>query len=518
MSGSSSRRRPETRSQTQQKLIERRKQSVQHRYVHFLTRNPESVNLSRYIDNSCTVCDPADEIYFDDYNRAVYELSQFDPQLTISRENQLTYYRYQAGQSTANLVKFLRSLTFWKIPASFTVFAKSITEQNYDATVGHLPELTEEETETYHQEVDDAWISPTHTVQLFQSNYPATPEHQSFTPLRQQIVQGSQLRRQFRDLIEAAQDENDQSEPESLFVRTRESIDPTNPEDLVQLEQARQEFEEELTVHNQPNTADLFDNFHDSEDETEIVGKDKQKEKQPEELPTPEAEQPEIEFLQLPVPQNLIVPQVQPIANPNHAPHPNPAPNPNPVPNPIQNDPMARNADYPVFDGVRPASWIQAIEIAFAANNVADNRKVAIAAAHLGKYVDWYAGEPPFTHWTEGNGGQDRNFKEIFLAHFQGPEEREGALAQMWRRKQRPRESIVEYVNALNQMWKATGIEIPVEIQMSQFIAGLDTSIQNHVKAQNPQNLGEAVAASKRVYHGSSHASYLTIEEENPIC
>src|SRR5438132_13418146 len=99
MSGSSSRRRPETRSQTQQKLIERRKQSVQHRYVHLLIRNPESENLSQYIDNSCTVCDPADEIDFDDYNRVVYKLSQFDPQLTISRANQLNYYRYQASQS-----------------------------------------------------------------------------------------------------------------------------------------------------------------------------------------------------------------------------------------------------------------------------------------------------------------------------------------------------------------------------------------------------------------------------------
>ena len=245
MSGSSSRRRPETRSQSNQsqqtKLTERRKQSVQHRYVHFLTRNPESVNLSRYIDNSCIVCDPADEID-DDYNRAVYELSQFDPQLTISRENQLTYYRYQAGQSTANLVKFLRSLTFWKIPASFTVFAKSITEQNYDATVGHLPELTEEDIEKYRKEVDDAWISPIHTVQPFHSNYPETPAHRSYTPLRKEFERGSELRRQFNTLFADTQEEYDQSDSEShltvrrdsLLVRTRDSIDPDDLEDLQQ--------------------------------------------------------------------------------------------------------------------------------------------------------------------------------------------------------------------------------------------------------------------------------------------
>ena len=138
---------------------------------------------------------------------------------------------------------------------------------------------------------------------------------------------------------------------------------------------------------------------------------------------------------------------------------------------------MARNADYPVFDGSRPATWIQTMEIAFAANNVNNDQKVNIAAAHLGKYVDWFAGQAAFTHWTGGLDQADRNFKEIFLAHFQGPEEKDNALAQMWRRKQRPRENIVEYANEVNRIWKSTGIEIPAEIQMSQFIAGFQSKI-----------------------------------------
>ena len=529
MSASSSRR-PETRSQTRQIL--KRKHSVQHRYVHILGKETDTANLAPYPDTSCTICDPPADLDDEGYHQLVYRLSEFDPQLTISRENQLEYFKFDAGQnrSAQNLARRLKTFTFWKIPANYTILARTIIDPSYDVTV--LPsELTEEEIEDYQQEVIDNWIVTTVQVQPVQINYPDTPVNRTFTPLRQEIRQGSQLIRRFQDIFFA--EEDNQSRPASpLTVQTiyRDSIDPTNPTDIQQLEQAREEYEQEqeeferqIAARELPETDNLFDSENESESENEALDKGKQKEVI-EGLLTPEDENAQYLDLVLPPrPQNQEIPQVQPQLEPAPQVQPqpiaNPLPNPplNPVPNPIQQEPMARNADYPVFDGSGPATWIQTMEIAFAANNVAAERKVNIAAAHLGKFVNWFASQPAFTHWTGGQEAQNRNFKEIFLAHFQGPEERESALAQMWKRRQRPRENIVEYANELSRIWKATGVEIPPEIQMSQFISGLDPSIQNHVKAQNPQDLNEAIAASKRVYHGSGHASYLTMEEESPM-
>src|SRR5205085_5899445 len=42
-------------------------------------------------------------------------------------------------------------------------------------------------------------------------------------------------------------------------------------------------------------------------------------------------------------------------------------------------------------------------------------------------------------------------------------------------------------------------------------------SIQGLVKAQNPQTIADAIAASKRVQSGGSHGTYLTQEEEDPM-
>ena len=179
---------------------------------------------------------------------------------------------------------------------------------------------------------------------------------------------------------------------------------------------------------------------------------------------------------------------------------------------------MARNADYPVFDGTKPGAWIRTMEIAFAANAVVqDAPKVNIAAAHLGEYVDWYTGQVAFTHWTGGAQNNDRNFKDLFLQHFAGPEEKESALAQMWKRKQRRNETITSYANGLERIWNATEVVIPDAIKLSQLIGGLEPNIQTLVRAQNPQTIAEAIAISKRVSGGGSHGAYLTHEEENPM-
>src|SRR6185369_5350722 len=139
---------------------------------------------------------------------------------------------------------------------------------------------------------------------------------------------------------------------------------------------------------------------------------------------------------------------------------------------------------YPIFDGTKPGAWTKTMDIAFAANQVQNEPvKINIAAAHLGEYVDWYTGQQAFTHWTGGgNNNNDRNFKEIFLQHFAGPEEKDHALAQMWKRKQRRNETITSYANGLERIWNATEVNIPNEIKLSQFIGGLDPNIQTLVR------------------------------------
>lgn len=179
---------------------------------------------------------------------------------------------------------------------------------------------------------------------------------------------------------------------------------------------------------------------------------------------------------------------------------------------------MAKNADYPVFNGTRPVAWIKQLEIAFAANAVNNAQvKINTAAAHLGDYVDWFANQAAFTHWTDGNDLADRNFKDIFLEHFDGAEEKDQAISQMWKRKQRRGETVGQYANYMERVWNATGVDIPGELKINQFISGLEPSIQGLVRAQNPQSITDAIAAGKRVHTGNSHATYLTQEENDPM-
>jgi len=91
MSASSSRR-PETRSLTRQILIERRKRSVQHRYVHQLYTYPLSTKFDQFPDDSCPKCDPIDEDIEDrNFNRFALKIKRFDPDITLSGANQNSF-------------------------------------------------------------------------------------------------------------------------------------------------------------------------------------------------------------------------------------------------------------------------------------------------------------------------------------------------------------------------------------------------------------------------------------------
>jgi len=507
MSGSSSRR-PETRSTSQQNLIttliERRKRSIQHRHIHNLVTSPLPQQIDPYPDTSCRICDPIDNDIIDrDFEKFLKKIQRFDPDITISGTNQNAFFlnKENRNKSIYTFQRFLETLTYWKIPANFGNLARSIIHQHADTTVGEIHELTDELEDAYIEEVTQALQQQLQyqVPQYNQTQFPATPAPRTFTPLLQALNQNRSLVRKAsslvnfvrqRDSIDELEDESRSPSPTRAFeeanTQRRQAIGVLVSPALSRAEsehsQAENLVENNLVENNQGENQFLnleIDNAYFEHDQPDPVTEDSDEENVPPQQPV---------YNLPPVPLNL--PQIQ----------------------------MARNADYPVFDGTKPGAWAKAMEIAFAANQVANQQvKINIGAAHLGDYIDWFTGQEPFTHWTGGQGGNDRNFKEEFLAHFAGPEERDHALSQLWKRKQRRNETITSYVNGLEKIWNATEVAIPAAIKLSQFIGGLDPAIQNLVKAQNPQDMAAAVAISKRVSGGGSHGAYLTQEEESPV-
>jgi hypothetical protein len=531
-------RRPETRSTTRQTFIDRRKKSIQHRYVHTLIDFPSPQQLAPFPDTSCPICDPPSEIIKGKgYQRRIGKLTEFDPELQISGKNQRDYFalRQKEDKQPEEFRALIESFTFINIPADFKILAKSLLLKHSDTWIGQIDELSNEQIDKYHSEVED-YLHQQNELQAQQiipqthvSNFPATPAQQSHTPLKQAIEENSRLQNIANRIFgwgnTISEDEEQPTdkrkgkapEKQSLPVRTRDSIEPSDdnsplylpegsnaqeqvvaaPVSPADTEESNSEIEEIPKVGN--NTE--IDAQYLVQDVVETESNISDNEEEREEIVESEPEVSDIESEPEHNPLPIVLPQVQPIVLPQ-----------------IQQIPMARNADYPVFDGTKPGAWIKTMQIAFAANAVANDAiKVNIAAAHLGEYVDWYTGQAAFTHWTGGVDPANRNFKDLFLQHFAGPEEKDNALAQMWKRKQRRNETITSYANGLERIWNATEVVIPDAIKLSQFIGGLDPNIQNLVRAQNPANIAEAIASSKRVSGGGSHGAYLTHEEENPL-
>ncbi|CAG8608430.1 3066_t:CDS:2, partial [Paraglomus occultum] len=473
---------------------------------------------------SCPICDPLIETDSNFYHDLVELVTGYDPRLTISGYNQNTILTF-ADLRTRSIYQFrslLETLTYWKIPISFRLFTNSIVGSE-DTTVGEVSELTEELEDSYKDEVEN-FLLQRPSIESFAAQFPVTPVPQQFSALQHALDQGSILRRQVQSLVKfvRTQDSSDQSDIESPLKNKGKAVARNQSSDELSNNAAELSDNAESIVTqfdqqiNTPPADDQSNNNKVNKDsvtldakffEPELDKSDTDTEQNQasdhsvteaeQDQPTESSESERADSdTESEDDQNLLVPI-----------------------NPPQVRIMARNANYPVFDGTRPEAWARAMDIAFAANQVNNEPiKINTAAAHLGEYVDWYSNQPAFTHWTGGNvGNNDRNMKDIFLAHFKGPEEKAEALNQMWKRRQRRNENITSYANALERIWSATEVNIPDAIKLSQFIGGLEPTIQPLVKAQNPQNIADAIAAAKRVATGSTHATYLTQEEENPM-
>ncbi|CAG8608015.1 7342_t:CDS:2, partial [Paraglomus occultum] len=436
------------------------------------------------------------------YRRVEQLVKTFDPNLTLSRINQQSYYNTRHNRTQRSFAAFLQTLTYWRIPASFDALAVSVIRNHSDVTVGSFSDLTPELEDLYIREVDNYVLitldRQRRVPDIGPVNFPPTPQAFALTPFRNLLVQGSQLINEAEDVLGELLDANDDNQ--SILSRNAFGPDDNNSPLRVLTQQERAAFatpepsdsasehndnpDNATAVEDTESEASGLDQAYFEEDLIQDENSDESDAEPVEEIDVEDEESTDEED------DNQVLVQLPPIQA-----------------QPIE---MVKHVDYPMFTGSNPAAWARAMDMAFAANQVNDEAvKINIAATHLGDYVEWFAGQAAFTHWTDGNGAQDRNMKDIFLAAFNGPEEKGLALSQMWKRKQRRGETLASYVNGIQQIWSATGEDIPVYIR-------LDPSIQPLVKAQNPQNIADAIAAAKRVYTGGAHGSYLTQEEEDP--
>src|SRR5438309_1613010 len=108
-------RRPETRSTTRQTFIDRRKKSIQHRYVHTLINSPTPQQLEPFPDTSCPICDPPSEtLEGKSYQRIIGKLIEFDSELHISGKNQREYFALKQGKyiNPEEFLVLIESFTF----------------------------------------------------------------------------------------------------------------------------------------------------------------------------------------------------------------------------------------------------------------------------------------------------------------------------------------------------------------------------------------------------------------------
>src|SRR6185369_7836954 len=239
--------RPATRSNSRQNFIDRRKQSVQHRHIHYLIPSPPQRYLDRFPDNSCPICDPQDDTTSPGYQKVINTVRAFDPNITISGKDQNNYYiiRENRKHTLSTLQQYLETLTFWRIPAEFNQLARTIKYEHHDTVVGEVHDLTEALEENYITEVD-AYLRQQEQEQYQISaiqpvNYPPTPNPVHSTPvIRRQLSLGRRLFNTAVNLFDQAVEDSD----DRLTVQARDSIG-INDDDLPQnvlTDQERVEF------------------------------------------------------------------------------------------------------------------------------------------------------------------------------------------------------------------------------------------------------------------------------------
>ena len=497
--------RPVTRNTTREQLIQRRKRSIQHRHLHNIVQNPSPQLLNQFRDTSCINCDPPLYITEAPYQRFVTAVQAFDEDITISGHNQTQFFRYlnNRDRNSERCQEFLKTLTFWKIPANFEHLAKTVRHRNTDIFIGQTDDLSENDYNNYCEEVEYL-VEQQHyfrvQVSPFARQFPATPALRTFTQLQQEIENRSELGRQLTALGEPVI--SDEPDSNNLFLvaqgspsRTRSEIDDN---ELRIIEQVREKTSQEEPENEYPTPdADLPVDlqYFKVENQEEEIETDAAIESDPENADEQEIDQ----AILPPAPVNLPPIQVNP---PVQAVPINPPPHP--VPQQDNEDEMV-SIPYPVFDGTNPNLWLGQMERAFKANGIPTDqhdRRLGIAAYHMGSYQEW-ADQLNLTEWNNANAGH-LGFKQQFLAHFANNDLKSDALESATHRKQMAGETVEQYQAALEVLWKECDVaDMTERMKLKLFLNGLNPIIRQTVRQQAPINLAAAVQTAKAHYRAA---------------
>ena len=133
------------------------------------------------------------------------------------------------------------------------------------------------------------------------------------------------------------------------------------------------------------------------------------------------------------------------------------------------------------------------------ANNVADGRKVAVAAAHLrDAAAEWYETDRAnINRYTDNNAG---SFIRRIRARFTSDAQKDQWYAELHQLKQTPGQSVDDYANKFQRLQQKTDVNrrTPIANVVRQFLTGLNPTMAPMVYATASVTLQVAIDTAKR--------------------
>jgi hypothetical protein len=155
-----------------------------------------------------------------------------------------------------------------------------------------------------------------------------------------------------------------------------------------------------------------------------------------------------------------------------------------------------RLVDFPEFKGGNqdPVEWLESFERACIANKVSEDRRVALVASYLkGTALTWY-NRTHIQSWNDLLNPQ-YSFVNQFMNYFCNPFRISQWKHQLRNRKQKPGETVEEYIAAIEELWKRVdpqGNRTELD-KIHEFIEGLRPEFIVPVQSAMPDTVEEAM-------------------------
>jgi hypothetical protein len=155
-----------------------------------------------------------------------------------------------------------------------------------------------------------------------------------------------------------------------------------------------------------------------------------------------------------------------------------------------------RLVDFPEFKGGNqdPIEWLEAFERACIANRVPEERQIFLVASYLkGTALTWY-NRQVIQHWNSIT-NPNTSFVTLFRNQFCNSFRLSQWKHQLRNRKQKPGETVEEYIAAIEELWKRVdpvGVRTELD-RIHEFIEGLRPEFVVPVQSAMPQDVEEAM-------------------------